>query len=180
MNPPERAIVFSFDEKTQVQALDRTQPSLPMKKGRGATMTQRLQASRHDGPVRRDERGDRRSPQRHEETSFIQGGARLLLMDRFTRVGRPCYPRRARQSLRAQICVRHEVVGEPQASAVASSLQADELLLAQPRRRLIRTDHQSAHQEGCVQLSAASRRRDRHLGGRVERGSQALRLEETR
>ena len=39
MNPPERAIVFSFNEKTQVQALDRTQPSLPMKKGRGETMT---------------------------------------------------------------------------------------------------------------------------------------------
>jgi len=39
MNPPERAVVFSFDEKTQVQALDRTQPSLPMKKGRGVTMT---------------------------------------------------------------------------------------------------------------------------------------------
>jgi transposase len=39
MNPPERAIVFTFDEKTQVQALDRTQPSLPMKPGRGGTMT---------------------------------------------------------------------------------------------------------------------------------------------
>src|ERR1035437_4782366 len=39
LNPPERAVVFSFDEKTQVQALDRTQPSLPMKKGRGTTMT---------------------------------------------------------------------------------------------------------------------------------------------
>ncbi len=39
LNPPERAIVFSFDEKTQVQALDRTQPSLPMKRGRGGTMT---------------------------------------------------------------------------------------------------------------------------------------------
>ena len=39
LNPPERAVVFSFDEKTQVQALDRTQPSLPLKRGRGATMT---------------------------------------------------------------------------------------------------------------------------------------------
>jgi transposase len=39
LNPPERAVVFSFDEKTQVQALDRTQPSLPMKKGRAGTMT---------------------------------------------------------------------------------------------------------------------------------------------
>jgi transposase len=39
MNPPQRAVALSFDEKTQVQALDRTQPSLPMKKGRGAAMT---------------------------------------------------------------------------------------------------------------------------------------------
>ncbi len=38
-NPPERAAVFSFDEKTQVQALDRTQPSLPMRPGRAGTMT---------------------------------------------------------------------------------------------------------------------------------------------
>lgn len=39
VNPPERAVVFSFDEKTQCQALDRTQPSLPMKPGRAGTMT---------------------------------------------------------------------------------------------------------------------------------------------
>jgi len=39
LNPPQRAVVFSFDEKTQVQALDRTQPSLPMKPGRAQTMT---------------------------------------------------------------------------------------------------------------------------------------------
>ncbi len=36
---PARAAVFSFDEKTQCQALDRTQPSLPMKQGRAGTMT---------------------------------------------------------------------------------------------------------------------------------------------
>jgi transposase len=39
MDPPERAVVFSFDEKTQCQALDRTQPSLPMRPGRAGTMT---------------------------------------------------------------------------------------------------------------------------------------------
>lgn len=39
MDPPERAVVLAFDEKTQVQALDRTQPSLPMKPGRAGTMT---------------------------------------------------------------------------------------------------------------------------------------------
>jgi transposase len=39
LDPPERAVVFSFDEKTQVQALDRTQASLPMRPGRNNTMT---------------------------------------------------------------------------------------------------------------------------------------------
>ena len=39
LNPPERAIVLCVDEKSQIQALDRTQPSLPMKKGRAGTMT---------------------------------------------------------------------------------------------------------------------------------------------
>jgi transposase len=39
LSPPEHAIVFCCDEKSQVQALDRTQPGLPIKKGRCATMT---------------------------------------------------------------------------------------------------------------------------------------------
>lgn len=39
MNPPEKALVLSVDEKSQIQALDRSQPGLPMKKGRAATMT---------------------------------------------------------------------------------------------------------------------------------------------
>ncbi len=39
LNPPERAVVLCVDEKTQTQALDRTQPSLPMKPGRAGTMT---------------------------------------------------------------------------------------------------------------------------------------------
>ncbi|HEY8201440.1 MAG TPA: IS630 family transposase [Actinomycetota bacterium] len=39
LDPPKRAVVLSFDEKTQCQALDRTQPSLPLRPGRGGTMT---------------------------------------------------------------------------------------------------------------------------------------------
>jgi hypothetical protein len=39
LDPPDRALVFSVDEKSQIQALDRTQPGLPMKKGRAGTMT---------------------------------------------------------------------------------------------------------------------------------------------
>jgi len=39
VNPPDHAIVLSVDEKSQIQARDRTQPGLPMKKGRAGTMT---------------------------------------------------------------------------------------------------------------------------------------------
>lgn len=39
LNPPDKAIVFCVDEKSQIQALDRTQPGLPIKKGRCGTMT---------------------------------------------------------------------------------------------------------------------------------------------
>lgn len=39
LNPPEKAVVFSVDEKSQIQALDRTQPGLPLKKGRAGTKT---------------------------------------------------------------------------------------------------------------------------------------------
>jgi transposase len=39
LNPPEGAVVLCMDEKSSIQALDRTQPSLPMKKGRAGTMT---------------------------------------------------------------------------------------------------------------------------------------------
>lgn len=39
LSPPANAVVFSTDEKSQIQALDRTQPGLPLKKGRAGTMT---------------------------------------------------------------------------------------------------------------------------------------------
>ncbi len=39
LNPPQKAIVLCVDEKSQIQALDRTQPGLPLKKGRCGTMT---------------------------------------------------------------------------------------------------------------------------------------------
>src|SRR5207247_6154179 len=39
LHPPDKAIVLCVDEKSQIQALDRTQPGLPLKKGRCGTMT---------------------------------------------------------------------------------------------------------------------------------------------
>src|SRR5215217_1681605 len=39
LDPPDKALVLAVDEKSQIQALDRTQPGLPLKKGRAGTMT---------------------------------------------------------------------------------------------------------------------------------------------
>ena len=39
LDPPEKAMVLAVDEKSQIQALERTQPGLPMKKGRAGTIT---------------------------------------------------------------------------------------------------------------------------------------------
>ncbi len=54
LNPPEHALVLSCDEKSQIQALDRTQPGLPMKKGRCQTMT-------HDYAPKEVPLGDKRN-----------------------------------------------------------------------------------------------------------------------
>ena len=45
-HPPEKASVLGVDEKSPIPALDRTQPGLPMKKGRGGTMTHDYQRNR--------------------------------------------------------------------------------------------------------------------------------------
>ena len=57
---PDQAVVLCMDEKSQIQALDRTQPGLPMKQGPGRHHDPRLQAQRHHHAVRRAERADRR------------------------------------------------------------------------------------------------------------------------
>jgi len=59
LNPPDNAIVLCLDEKSSVQALNRTQPSLPMIRGRAATLTHDYQRNGHHHTVRRAGRADR-------------------------------------------------------------------------------------------------------------------------
>src|ERR1035437_10174184 len=56
LNPPEHAIVLCADEKSQIQALDRTQPGLPLKKGRCGTMTRRSPQPRSTAMMARSRR----------------------------------------------------------------------------------------------------------------------------
>ena len=76
VDPPEHAVVLSIDEKSQIQALDRTQPGLPMKRGRLGTMTHDYKRNRTttlfaalnvlDGKV------IGRNMQRHRHQEFIR------------------------------------------------------------------------------------------------------------
>src|SRR6267143_4649490 len=52
LNPPQQAIVLCVDEKSQIQALDRTQPGLPIKPGRCGNHDPRLQTQRHHHSLR--------------------------------------------------------------------------------------------------------------------------------
>src|SRR5215469_12695747 len=134
VDPPAHAVVLSVDEKSQIQALDRSQPGLPMKKGRLGTMTHdyirngttTLFAALNvlEGKVI----GRCMQPQRHRG-----GGARG--QDR---------PRHRRQ-------LRHPQPSEGQGLARPPSplrlpLHPNLLLLAQCRRGLLRQAHQAAPQ----------------------------------
>ena len=59
LNPPDQAVVLCMDEKSQIQALDRTQPGLPIEAGPLRHHDPRLQAARNDDVVRCAERADR-------------------------------------------------------------------------------------------------------------------------
>ena len=59
VNPPAHAVVLSLDEKSQIQALDRTQPGLADQEGPRRNHDPRLRAQRHDDSVCRHERARR-------------------------------------------------------------------------------------------------------------------------
>ena len=89
LDPPDRALVLCVDEKSQIQALDRTAPILPMRPGTAERAHPRLCPPRHLQPVRRagrdDRQGDRPLHSRHRAIEFR----------RFLQTGRPRGPCRS-------------------------------------------------------------------------------------
>ena len=109
VDPPADAVVLSVDEKSQIQALDRTQPGLPMKPGRAGTMTHELQTSRHHHAVR--------SPQhprwhRHRPQHAAPSPPRVHPLPQYDRGAGPCGKSDPRH--RRQLC-------DPQASKGAAN-----------------------------------------------------------
>ena len=138
MNPPDQAIVLSVDEKSQIQALDRTQPILPLRPGCRATDT-RLRAPRNDHPVcrvehsGRDDYRDCHPSHRHQE--FL----RFLEADRGYGCHGPGNPPGHGQLRHPQTPGSETVAGRP--APLPCALHADQFLLAEPDRTMVCRNH---------------------------------------
>src|SRR6266516_2636057 len=129
VNPPDHAVVLSVDEKSQIQARDRTQPGLPMKKGQAATMT-------HDY-----KRARRQSHRPVHEASSPSGVHPLLEPHRRQSAYAIDRPRHRRQLRRAQASQGPGMARSP--PALCLPLHSDLGILAQCCRRSVRAPRQA-------------------------------------
>ena len=176
--PPERALVLCIDEKSQIQALDRTQPMLPMRPGPGGAAHPRLQAPRHHHAVRRARRGDGRG---HRTVQEAAPGTRVPRLPRRGGAQRPCRTRRPcrhGQRIEPQDQVDPELVR--QASALASTLHPDLRLMAQPGRALLRSADRAADQARYPPLHRRPRSRHRALHRNLQPRAQTLPMDKVR
>jgi hypothetical protein len=177
IDPPERALVLSVDEKSQMQALDRTQPGLPMKRGKAGTMT-------HDY-------------KRHGTTTLfaaldILSGKvigqcmlkhRAVEFVRFLRrIDKTTPPQLDLHLVLRQLRRPQGAGGEAlarRASALPPPLHPDLRLLGQCRRRLLRPAHHKATQARRVPLGHGAAPRHRRLSRAAQHRPKALRLDQT-
>src|SRR5512132_3213290 len=139
IDPPAHAVVLSVDEKSQIQALDRTQPGLPLKNGRDHDA--RLQKTRHDDALRRARRTRGQGHRPLHAAPPPSGVHPVSERHRGHRAGRQGRARHPRQLRHAQTPEGQDVAGAP--PALRLPLHADLLLLAQRRRGLLRQAHQA-------------------------------------
>ena len=120
-------MVFSFDEKTQCQALDRTQPSLPLKPGRARTMTHDY---KRNGTIDLFAALNVGTGEVLHQTRKRHTATDVLAFFKWIDLHVPRRPRGARrvgQPLGPQRPAGRRVAGAPEAATLASALHADQL-----------------------------------------------------
>ena len=139
LNPPENAIVLCMDEKSQIQALDRTQPSLPIKQGRAGTMTHDY---KRNGTTTLfaaldvlDRLGDRPVPAAPPPQEFLRF---LRTIDREVPQGLEIHLILDNYSTHKHTKVKSVAREAP---SFPPALHADLKLMAEPRRALLRQAH---------------------------------------
>jgi putative transposase len=167
LNPPDKALVLCVDAKSQVQALERTQPMLPIGLRLCRGRHPRLRASQHYHPVRRAQCARRLGPGAVQAASSPSGISRLSAPHRSPGPARTRHPSRGRQ-------LRHPQAQKGQSlarttAALAGSLHAHLRLLAQPSRTLLRPDHKQRNTAGILHLRQRSCRQNRRLHQNLQR-----------
>jgi len=173
---PEKAVVFSFDEKTQCQALDRTQPSLPMMRGRAGTMTHDYK--RHGTTdlfaALNIATGQTITACRKRHTAadvlaFFKTIDKAVPRSKDIHVvlDNPVGPQGPRD---------HRLARPPQASPLAPALHAHLELAAQPRGTVVQGTHRPAAATGNLHQRPRPHRRHRNLDQPPQPRPHALRL----
>ena len=174
VDPPAHAIVLSVDEKSQIQALDRTQPGLPLKKGRAGTMTHDYE--RHgtttlfaamnvlDGTV------IGRNMQRHRHQEFIRF---LNAVEREVPAGKTVHAILDNYAAHKHPAVRLWLARHPRWTFHFTPTSAS---LAQRRRGLLRHPDEAASQARCLPIRRRPQSGDQSVPRRPQRPVQALRL----
>ena len=175
VDPPAHAIVLSLDEKSQIQALDRTQPGLPLKKGRAGTMTHDYK--RHgtttlfaalnvlDGTV------IGRNMQRHRHQEFIRF---LNAIEKRAPAGKTIQAIVDNYATHKHPKVRQWLARHPRWTF---HFNAHFGILAQRRRGFFRDPDKAAIETRRVPIDRRSPSRDQPLPRRVQSTVQTLRLD---
>jgi transposase len=180
LDPPERAVVLCVDEKTQTQALDRTQPSLPMKPGRGGTMTHDYKRNGTTdlfaaldvatGRVLTECRS------RHTHQDFL---AFLRKIDREVPKDLDVHLVLDNLSVHKHAEVK-KWLASPRRKRFSRSLHPDLIIVAEPGRALVQGTDRPATATRSLRQRQDVDRRDRPVGQPLERRPQAVRLAQAR
>jgi hypothetical protein len=162
--PPERAIVLSLDEKTQIQALDRTQPMLPLRPG---------QVERHTHDYKRN-----RTTSLFAALNVATGEVTQEARTRHTGADFLAFLRRVDRTYpdgELHVVLDNVSPQDPRCPGLAGTSPADQLplhavpgVVAQPDRDLVRHLVPPGHPTGQLRLGQGTHRDDRHLHGQLE------------
>jgi Homeodomain-like domain len=174
VDPPAHAVVLSVDEKSQIQALDRTQPGLPMKPGRAGTMTHDYKRRYHH--ALRCPQHPRRHRHRPQHAAPSAPGVHPL--PQYDRGAGPCGksdPRSRRQLRDPQTSKGAAMAGAT--STLGLPLHPNLGILAQRGRRVLRQAHAPAPQARCIPVRRRPATHHQPLRCRYQRRPQTLRLD---
>ena len=153
LDPPHNAAVFSFDDKSQIQAFDRTQPGLPMKKWALRDDDTRLQTSRYHHVVRGVEHGYGRGDRQDLSQAPTPRGVEVSARGRGDRTQRTRDSHRLGQLRDAQ--TREGARMDRAQEARLPPLYPDQRVLGQSGRAVLWDSHAKTNSSRCLYIGAA-------------------------